>query len=61
LIGVRAAKGTILFLPVPIESTIEHVMDTLPNDHGLNIIVDGTSTNRFSKGIICSVEKVFLN
>jgi len=56
--SVRAAKGSILFLNVPIESTFEHVMETLPSDKNMNFIVEGTSSHRFSKGIICSLEKV---
>jgi len=58
--SVRAAQGSILFLPVPIEQTIEHVIQKLPSDYNMNIIVEGTTRYKFSKGVLCNVEKVRL-
>ena len=56
--GVQAVKGSILFLPMPIEGTINHVIDTLPSDQNIEIVVKGTTRQRFSKQIGYNLEKV---
>ena len=58
---MRAATGSILFLPMPIDSTLSHVIEQLPNDSNMEIFVDGTERQRFSKGKLCSVHKVNLD
>lgn len=53
-------KGTILYLPVPIESTIKHVVNTLPDDGSLSIIVKQSSRQKFKTAYVCSIPKVYL-
>jgi hypothetical protein len=59
LLGISAATGSILFINNPIEATLNHVVNKLPNDQNLNIIVEGSYKRRFKKGIVCSIPKVY--
>lgn len=38
--AIRGTKGAMVLLPVPIESTVEHVATTLPNADNLVLLVD---------------------
>lgn len=41
---VRASRGLALHLPLPLQGTIDHTLQTLPSTKGLRIWVDSVAT-----------------
>ena len=41
---VRASRGTAIHLPLPLQGTIDHTLQTLPSTEGLRILVDSLET-----------------
>lgn len=56
---MRASKGSVMHMPVPIENTLDHVIDTLPSMHNMEIkVVDNSKYNLLQD---VSIKKVYFS
>ena len=57
--NLRAAIGSIIHMPVPIEKTLETTLTNLPSMDNLDIVVSSTTRAGIKRSDVVDMQKVF--